>query len=174
MEQASIIQRSHSPWSSPSHMVSKPNDGWRPCGDYRGLNETTVNDRYPLPYIQDFNSKLAGAKIFSKIDLVRGYHQIPMAADSVPKTAIVTPFGLWEFLRMPFGLKNAAQAFQRLIDGIFRQLDFAFVYLDNILIASSSDSEHFDHLRQVLTSFLLTVLSSTNPNAFLELPYSTT
>ena len=127
----------------------KPNGGWRPCSDYRRLNQTTVDDRYPLPHIQDFNSKLAGAKIFSKIDLVRGYHQIPMAADSVPKTAIVTPFGLWEFLRMPFGLKNAAQAFQRLMDGIFRQLDFAFVYLDDILIASSSDDEHFDHLRQV-------------------------
>ena len=73
-------------------------------------------------------------------------YQISMAADSVPKTAIVTPFGLWEFLRIPFGLKNAVQAFQRLMDGIFRQLDFAFVYLDDILIASSSDDEHFDLL----------------------------
>ena len=69
-----------------------------------------------------------------------------MAADSVPKTAIVTPFGLWECL---LDYKNAAQAFQRFINGIFRQLDFAFVYLDDILIASSSDNEHFDHLRQV-------------------------
>ena len=74
---------------------------------------------------------------------------------------------------MPFGLENAAQAFQRLMDGIFCQLDFAFVYLDDILIASSSNDEHFDHLRQVLTSFLLTVLSSANPNAFFELPNST-
>ena len=74
MEQAGIIQRSYSPWSSPLHMVPKPNGNWRPCGDYHRLNETTVDDRYPLPHIQDFNSKLAGAKFFSKIDLVRGYH----------------------------------------------------------------------------------------------------
>ena len=172
MEQAGIIQRSHSPWSSPLHMFPKLNGGWRPCADYRRLNETTVDDRYPLPHIQDLNSKLAGAKIFSKIDLVRVYHQIPMAADSVPKTAIVTPFGLWEFLQMPFGLKNAAQAFQRLMDGIFCQLDFAFVYLDDILIAllMMNILTTFDKL---LTSFLLTVLSSTNPNAFFELPNST-
>ena len=84
-------------------MVPNPNGGWRPCGDYHRLNETTVDDRYLLPHIQDFNSKLAGAKFFSKIDLVCGYYQIPMAAESVPKTAIVTPFRLWEFFRMPFG-----------------------------------------------------------------------
>ena len=72
-----------------------------------------------------------------------------MAADSIPKTAIVTPFGLWEFLQIPFGLKNTAQAFQRLMDGIFRQLDFAFLYLDDILIARSFDDKHFDLFRQV-------------------------
>ena len=68
----------------------------------------SADDRYSLPHIQDFNSRIAGANIFSRIDLVRGYHQIPMSPESVPKTAIATPFGLWEFLRMPFGLKNAA------------------------------------------------------------------
>ena len=103
-------------------MVPKLNGGWRPCGDYRRLSETTVDDRYPLQHIQDFNSKLAGAKFFSKIDLVRGYHQIPMAADSVPKTAMVAPFGLWEFLRMPFGLKNAAKPFNDLWMAFFVNL----------------------------------------------------
>ena len=118
MEEAGIIRRSNSPWSSPLHIVPKPSGGWRPCGDYGLPNNMSTDDRYPLPHIQDFNSRIAGANIFFKIDLVRGYHQIPMSPESVPKTAIATPFGLWEFLRMPFGLKNAAHTFQRLMDGI--------------------------------------------------------
>ena len=72
-----------------------------------------------------------------------------MAAEDVPKTAIITPFGLFEFLRMPFGLKNAAQAFQRLMDGILRDVDFAFVYLDDILIASPDEQSHKEHLRSL-------------------------
>ena len=150
MEELGIIQRSDSPWSSPLHVVPKSDGSWRPCGDYRRLNNATKDDKYPLPHIQDFNLHLAGAKWFSKIDLMRGYHQIPMAADSIPKTAIVTPFGLWEFLRMPFGLKNAAQAFQRLMDGILRDVPFAFVYLDDILIASRTKEDHVQHIRQLL------------------------
>ena len=150
MEQMGIIRRSKSAWASPLHVVPKSNGKWRPCGDYRQLNAMTKDDRYPLPHIQDLNSRLTGCQIFSKIDLVRGYHQIPMAPASVPKTAIITPFGLWEFLRMPFGLKNAGQAFQRLMDGVLRDVPCTFVYLDDILIASKSADEHHEHLRQVL------------------------
>ena len=149
MEQLGIIRRSNSPWASPLHLVRKPGGGWRPCGDFRRLNNATVDDRYPLPHIQDFHANLAGMKVFSKIDLIRGYHQIPMASNDIPKTAIITPFGLWEFLRMPFGLKNAAQAFQRLMDGVLRGIPFAFVYLDDILVASKNYKDHADHLRQV-------------------------
>ncbi|GFS03714.1 Pol polyprotein [Elysia marginata] len=90
-----------------------------------------------------------GCRVFSKIDLIRGYHQIPMAASSIEKTAVVTPFGLWEFLRMPFGLKNAAQSFQSLMDGVLRDVPFAFVYLDDILVASHSRQEHYQHLQQL-------------------------
>ena len=131
MEKLGIIRRSSSTWSSPLHMVEKKTPGtWRPCGDYRRLNDTTTHDRYPVPHMQDFTAQLEGKKIFSKIDLVRGYNQIPVAAVDIPKTAVITPFGLFEFLRMPFGLKNAAQAFQRLMDQVCRgPEEFLFVYL---------------------------------------------
>ncbi|RUS74455.1 hypothetical protein EGW08_017793 [Elysia chlorotica] len=152
LEGLGIVRRSSSAWSSPLHIVKKSNGGWRPCGDYRWLNDVTKDDRYPLPYIQDLNSNLRRKTIFSKIDLVRGYHQIPVAEEDIPKTAIITPFGLYEYLTMPFGLKNAAQAFQRLMDGILQNLRCCFVYLDDMLVASTSPQEHEADLRSVFQS----------------------
>lgn len=129
----------------------KPDGSMRPCGDYRRLNAQTTPDKYGIPNIGDMNIGLHGKKIFSTLDLERAYFQIPIAEDSIPKTAIITPFGLYEFTRMCFGLRNAAQTFQRFIDSIFRDLPYVFAYIDDVLIASTSEEEHKQHLREVFT-----------------------
>ena len=147
LESQGIIRRSNSPWASPLHMVPKKNGDWRPCVDYRRLNAAMTHDSYPL--LQDFTSRLHNCTVFSTIVLIKGYHQIPMHKDDIQKTAIITPFGLFEFLFMPFGLRNAGQAFQRLMDRLFAHLPFVFVYLDDLIIASLDMDTHLKHMEQV-------------------------
>ena len=120
--------------------------------DYRALNKQTIKDRYPLPWIDLLLNRLDQARVFRKLDLAQGYHQIAMADESMEKTAFYTNLGQWEYLVMPFGLCNAPNTFQRLMNTIFeREINsFILVYLDDILIYSRSIKEHWDHLRIAL------------------------
>ncbi|GBN28940.1 Transposon Ty3-G Gag-Pol polyprotein [Araneus ventricosus] len=138
MEQG-IIRPSNSAYASPVHFVKKQNGDWRICGDFRRLNSITISDRYTLPHIHDFSHGLAGNTVFSKIDLVKAYHQIPIKSSDSHKTAVITPIGLSEYTCMTFGLKNAAQSFQRFIDQVLLGIDCSYAYLDDILIASENE-----------------------------------
>ena len=153
MAWAGVIRQSKSAWSSPLHMVPKEDGSWQPCGNFRHLNNATEEDKYPVPHLQNFSAQLRGCKVFSKVDLIPGFHQIPVVAEDVHKMAVITPFGLYEFLRTPFGLKNAAQALQRLMDSVCQDLNFVFVYLGDVLVASRSEKEHKIHLAQLFARF---------------------
>ena len=100
---------------------------------------------YPVTHIQDFSGQLCGKCTFSKIDLVRGYRQILATKEDIHKMAVITPFGFYEFLRTLFGLKNAVQSFQRLMDSVHQGLEFVLVYLDNIHVASQDRAEQRAH-----------------------------
>lgn len=143
-----ICRPSNSPWASPLHMVVKKDGKYRLCGDYRKLNSATVPDRYPLPRLHDFTFNLQDKKIFSKIDLQKAYYQIRNREEDIKKTAVITPFGLFEFTKMCFGLRNAGQTFQRHIDNILRDLP-VFPFVDDILVSSINQEEHRRDLEEV-------------------------
>ena len=145
------IRPSQSPYAAAILFVQKKDGSLRMCVDYRGLNKTTVKDKYPLPRIDDLVDKLFGATVFSSLDLQSGYHQIRIAEQDVHKTAFITPQGLYEYRVMPFGLCNAPSAFQRHMNMMFSHLPYAVVYLDDILVFSKSQTEHQGHLRTVLS-----------------------
>ena len=151
MENIGICQKASSPWSSPLHIVVKKDGSLRPCGDYRRLNMITEPDHYPLPNIADVTTFLHGAKIFSTLDLLKGYYQVPMNPEDIPKTAITTPFGTYTFNFSCFGLRNAGATFQRMMDDLLGDLPFCVAYIDDILVFSSTPAEHMHHLKIILS-----------------------
>jgi hypothetical protein len=146
------IRPSSSPWGCPALFVKKKDGSLRMCVDYRPLNAVTIKNKYPLPRIDVLFDQLAGAKVFSKINLRSGYHQIKIRPCDIPKTAFSTRYGLYEFLVMSFGLTNAPAYFMYLVNSMFMtELDkFVVVFIDDILIYSKSEEEHATHLRVVL------------------------
>ena len=146
------IRPSTSPWGCPALFVKKKDQSLRLCVDYRPLNAVTIKNKYPLPRIDILFDQLVGAKVFSKIDLRSGYHQIKIRLEDIPKTAFSTRYGLYEYLVMSFGLTNAPAHFMYLMNSVFMpELDkFVVVFIDDILIYSKNEEEHAEHLRIVL------------------------
>ena len=149
---AGFIRPSSSAWGAPSLFVKKKDGTNRLVQDYRPINQATIQNKYPLPRINDLYDQLAGSSVFSKLDLRLGYHQIRVREEDIPKTAFVTRYGSYEYTVMSFGLTNAPATFSRLMNYIFMEyLDkFVVVYLDDILVYSKNEEEHAEHLRLVL------------------------
>jgi len=147
-----FIRPSASPWGAPVLLVKKKDGSSRLCVDYRQLNKLTIKNKYPLPRIDDLLDQLRGAAVFSKIDLISGYHQILVRPEDVQKTAFRSRYGHYEYVVMPFGVTNAPTIFMDYMNRIFRPyLDqFVVVFIDDILIYSESREEHAEHLRVVL------------------------
>ena len=147
-----FVRLSTSPCRAPVLFVKKKDGSLRLCIDYRELNKVTICNQYPLPWIDDLFYQLQGVRVFSKIDLRSGYHQLKIWLEDVPKTAFRTRYGHYKFLVMPFGLTIAPTAFMDLMNRIFQPyLDqFFIVFIDDILIYSSSKEDHEEHLRVVL------------------------
>ena len=151
--QAGHIRPSSSPFGAPVLLVKKKDGSMHMCVDYRGLNDITEKNNFPLPRIDDLHDQLATASYFTKLDLYSGYHQIPIRPGDEPKTAFTSRYGTYEFLVMPFGLTNAPATFQTAMNALFYDwLDvFVIVYLDDILVYSPDVDTYRDHLTKVLT-----------------------
>lgn len=154
MLEQGIITESNSPYNSPLWIVPKKKDAsgqpkWRIVIDYRKLNEVTVSDKFPIPNIEGILDKLGKSQYFSTLDLAKGFHQILVKPEDRKKTAFSTPLGHFEYVRMPFGLKNAPSTFQRLMNSILREFinKICVVYMDDILVFSTSLEEHISNLK---------------------------
>jgi hypothetical protein len=152
LQEVGYIRLCSSPWGASILFVQKKDGSQRICVDYRSLNDVKIKNNYPLPRIEDLFDQLRGARLFSKIDLRLGYHQMKIRPSDIPKTAFSTRYGLYEFTVMSFGLTNAPAYFMNLMNKVFKEyLDkFVVVFIGDILIYSKNDSNHKEHLRMVL------------------------
>jgi hypothetical protein len=147
-----FIRASSSPWGAPVIFVGKKDGTQRMCVDYRSLNDVTIKNKYPLLRIEDLFDQMRGAKVFSKIDLRFGYHQMKIRPSAIPKPTFTTRYGLYEYTVMSFGLTNAPAYIMYLMNKIFMEYlhKFVMVFIDYILIYSKNEEEHEEHLRLVL------------------------
>ena len=147
--EAGVIRNSHSSWLAPIIVVPKGDGGKHLVIDYRALNKVTRKFVWPMPKVEDIFSQLDSAKYFSTLDFRAGYHHIGLTTDLIPKTAFTSPFGKYEYIKVPFGLAQAPTYFQELMTGVLKDLPFAMAYLDDIIIYSSTPEEHLEHIRTV-------------------------
>ena len=153
-----IIEESSSPWASPIVMVPKPDGTLRLCTDFRKVNSVTVPDPFPLPLVEDLLDRVGKAKFLTKLDMTRGYWQVPLDDPSIPVSAFVTPFWHFQWRFMPFGLRNAPATFSRLVSKLLTGLEtFAVAYLDDVIIFSDSWEEHLKQIRLVFHAFEMLV-----------------
>jgi hypothetical protein len=152
LSEKGLVEPSTSPYGAPIMFVGKKDGSLRMVQGYRYLNKITIKNRYPLPRIDDLLDSISGMKYFTSLDLTSGYYRIRITVEDVPKTAFWTPFGLYQFKVLTFGLTNAPATFQSVMNDMLRPYvgKFVVVYLDDILIFSKTAKEHLSHLRQVL------------------------
>ncbi|KAK3098880.1 hypothetical protein FSP39_023928 [Pinctada imbricata] len=149
LEQGQITQ-SKSPWSSPIVLVNKPDGSLRMCIDYRKLNEVTISDAYPVPRISDILEKVGNAKYLSRFDLTKGFWQVPLSEDTREKSAFVTPYGLYEFTVMPFGMKTSPATFIRLMNSVLQNADHVVAYFDDLVVYSDEWNTHLEDIERVV------------------------
>lgn len=147
-----VIRKSTSPWASPIVLVKKKNGQIRPCVDYRRVNQLVKPDGFPLPRIQDCLDAVAGSTLFSTFDLTSGFFQIPLKTEDVPKSAFVCKYGQFEMLRMPFGLNNSSNTFQRTMELALQGLQWetCIIYIDDVIVYGKTFKDHMERVQEVL------------------------